>query len=49
MKSLNSKVNDSTNINKTNNHLSPSSLNSKVNDSTNINKTNIYFSPLNTK
>ena len=39
-------VNSSTNINKTNNHLSPEeSLNSDVNYSTNINKTNNYLSP----
>ena len=39
-------VNNSTSINKTNNHLSPKeSLNMMVNYSTNINKTNNHLSP----
>jgi hypothetical protein len=38
-------VNNSTNINKTNNHLSPKeSLTVMVNNSTNINKTNNHLS-----
>ena len=40
------KVNNSTNINKTNNNLSPKeSINSDVNNSTNNNKTNNNLSP----